>query len=186
MSRLRARPTMVTMQEASNFESSRPSASNEGHSFVVRSDLTQLRCDAWLLPSDVFGHENERLARERITFGGRRSLHERLLSRSSRIMARRCVAHCRSVLGATPTPKTSPMLRISERRGPTSNGSSPEFAASSSAHSSTRIARSHPGERNLFDLGQHTNSSAMALTAYYRASSAACVTRLGRSSHRSG
>ncbi len=89
MSRFRSRPTMVTMHDESNYESSRPGASNEGHSFVVRSDLTQLRCDAWLLPSDVFGHENERLARERITFGGRRSLHERLLSRSSRIMARR-------------------------------------------------------------------------------------------------
>ena len=47
---------MVTMHDESNYESSRPGASNEGHSFVVRSDLTQLRCDAWLLPSDVFGH----------------------------------------------------------------------------------------------------------------------------------
>jgi len=44
------------MHEESNFESSRPSASNEGHPFVVRSDLAQLRCDASLLPPDVFGH----------------------------------------------------------------------------------------------------------------------------------
>jgi len=192
MSRLRARPTMVTMHEASNFESSRPSASNEGHSFVVRSDLTQLRCDAWLLPSDVFGHENERLARERITFGGRRSLHERLLSRSSRIMARRVslIADRCSERRRRRARRLCCEYRNVEARRPMAVCLSSLLPRARTRRRANQTIAPW-GARPLFDSVALYASSievylSTASTACYRASSAACVMRLGRSSHRSG